>query len=232
MPKAASRKLPTMLAIDPLFTPPVAQSLTLAPVSWLTYQALLHDMGNHRAARLSYSQGHLHIKMPSKLHELINRLLARLVITLTEELDLEIVNLGSTTLQREDLAQGVEPDTCFYIQNAPQVQGINPEIPPDLPPDLVIEVDITSPSTQRRGVYQQLGVPELWCYTQSQGLRIYLLQPTPTPTYRSASHSRTFPLLSAEKINALIHDRQTQTENTVIRAFRQWLQSQPEPRNS
>ncbi|MEB3273872.1 MAG: Uma2 family endonuclease [Prochlorothrix sp.] len=214
-----------MLATAPLPTAPITQTCTLTNISWPTYQALLRDMGDHRAARLSYTQGHLHIKMPSKLHELINRLLARLVTTLTEELNLEIVDLGSTTLQREDLAKGVEPDTCFYIQNAPQLQGVDPTIPPDLPPDLVIEVDITSPSTQRMDIYQQLGVPELWCYTQQQGLLIYHLQPS--STYTLVSHSPTFPFLSSEKINTLIQSRQTQPENTVIRTFRQWLQANP-----
>lgn len=35
-------------------------------VSWQTYQALLADMGEHRAARLAYNRGILEIKMPSR----------------------------------------------------------------------------------------------------------------------------------------------------------------------
>ena len=197
---------------------PTAQALTLTNVSWSTYQALLRDMGDHRVARLSFSQGQLQIKMPSQLHEIINRLLARIVTTLTEELGLEILDLGSTTLQQQDLEQGVEPDSCFYLQNAAQLQGVNPVIPDNLPPDLVIEVDITSPSTQRMVVYQQLGVPEIWCYTQKQGVTIYQLQ---AETYTVTPQSRSFPFLRTDKLNALIHDRQTQTENTVIRGLRQ-----------
>lgn len=63
--------------------------VVLHNVSWQTYQALLADMGEHRATRLAYDRGILEIKMPSKLHELINRLLERIITTLTEELGYE-----------------------------------------------------------------------------------------------------------------------------------------------
>ena len=213
-----------MIATAPVLSETENQSLILPNVSWATYQALLRDMGDHRGARLSFSQGNLQIKMPSQLHEIINRLLARIVTTVTEELGLEILDLGSTTLQQEALEQGVEPDTCFYIQNAEQLQGVNPAIPPDIPPDLVIEVDITSPSTQRMKIYQQLGVPEVWRYTQKQGVVIYHLQAS---NYQKTSHSKAFPFLSADKLNDLIQSRQTQSENTVMRSLRRWLQGLP-----
>jgi Uma2 family endonuclease len=210
-----------MIATAPVLLETEHQSLTLPNVSWPTYQALLRDMGDHRAARLSFSHGNLQIKMPSQFHEIINRLLARIVTTLTEELGLEILDLGSTTLQQESLQQGVEPDTCFYIQNAGQLQGVNPVIPAGLPPDLVIEVDITSPSTQRMKIYQQLGVPEVWRYTQKQGVVIYKLQES---NYQKTTYSLAFPFLSADKLNELIKSRQTQSENTVMRSLRRWLQ--------
>ncbi|MEL6333754.1 MAG: Uma2 family endonuclease, partial [Cyanobacteria bacterium J06626_26] len=82
----------------------LTQLVTLPNISWQTYRAMLTDMGDHRAMRISYNQGTLTLKMPSKLHEIINRLLARIVTTLTEELDLDVVNVGSTTSEREDLA--------------------------------------------------------------------------------------------------------------------------------
>ena len=42
--------------------------VVLHAVSWDTYQALLADMGEQRASRLTYDQGTLEIIMPSKLH--------------------------------------------------------------------------------------------------------------------------------------------------------------------
>lgn len=204
----------------------VTQNVVLTNVSWQTYKALLADMGDHRAARLTYDRGILQIKMPSKLDEIINRLLARIVTTLTEELGLNVVDLGSTTLDREALDQGAEPDTCFYIQNANQLAGLDPQIPEDLPPDLVIEVDITSPSTSRIGVYLALGIPEVWCYTKKQGLKIYHLQTDASDrNYVESNFSLAFAKVSAVVLNQFLQQRQTQNENTVIRAVRDWIRS-------
>lgn len=207
-------------------TPQIFSDPVLKNISWQTYQALLTDMGEHRVARLTFDQGLLQIKMPSQLHEIINRLLARIVTILTEEFNLEVINLGSTTLDRPDLAKSVEPDTCFYIQNASQLTGVNPERPAHLPPDLVIEVDITSPSIHRMAVYAALGVPEIWCYGQRQGLRIYHLQPEANPPeYQAMVTSIAFPQLTSTVLNEFLILRQTETENTVIRQVRDWVRA-------
>jgi Uma2 family endonuclease len=200
----------------------LTQTIVLPSISWSTYQAMLADMGDHRAARLAYNQGVLTIKMPSKLHEIINRLLARIVKTLTEEMGLEVVDVGSTTLERQDLEKGAEPDTGFYIQNAAQLEGLDPEIPDQLPPDLVIEVDITSPSTQRLEIYQALNVPEVWRYTKRRGVVIYTLE---NNQYVEAEGSRAFSKVTADKLNDFLQQRQSQSENQVIRAVREWMRS-------
>ncbi len=99
------------------------QRVVLHNISWQTYQAMLTDMGDHRAARLAYDHGTLEIIMPSDLHEFIKHLLERIVVALTEELNLKVRGVGSVTLDREDLEKGVEPDSGFYIQNASQIRG-------------------------------------------------------------------------------------------------------------
>lgn len=138
--------------------------VVLHPVSWQTYQALLSDLGEHRSTRLAYDGGTLEIKMPSKLRELINRLLECIITILTEELGMSVVSLGSTTFDQKEAAQGVEPDSCFYIQNADRVNPNDDTPPSDIPPDLVVEVDITSSSRSRLKIYKRMGVPEIWRY--------------------------------------------------------------------
>lgn len=192
--------------------------VVLHSVSWETYQALLADMGEHRAARLAYNHGILEIKMPSKLHELINRLLERIVNTLTEELGMSVLSLGSTTFDQEE-AQGVEPDSCFYIQNA---ERVNPEDdqPPLIPPDLVVEVDITNSSRSRLHIYRIMGVPEIWRYNR-QGFAILQLH---GGEYVECETSLTFPKISAEFLRALIEQgKQVKNQNAVIRELRNWL---------
>lgn len=212
----------------------ITQTIVLSDISWKTYRAMLADMGDHRATRLAYYQGVLTLKMPSKLHEIINRLLARIVTTLTEELNLEVVNIGSTTLERDDIEAGAEADTAFYIQNADQVQGLDPQIPDHLPPDLVVEVDIPSPSTKRLKIYQALGVKEVWQYTKRRGLVFYQLetreqverspQNSPKNGYVEIDASIAFPQITPAKPNQLLQQRQTQSENQIIRTVRSWIQ--------
>ncbi len=207
----------------------ITQTIRLFNISWQTYKSILSDMGDHRSTRIAYEEGTLTIKMPSKLHEIVNRLLARIVTTLTEELGLEVISIGSTTLDRSDLQKGAEPDTGLYIQNADQLEGLNPDIPPNLPPDLVIEVDITSPSTQRMSIYQALGVPEVWRYTKQEGVVIYHLQNSKvdiqTQCYIPVANSKAVPQLSAKQLNQFLNQRQTQGENQTIRDVRRWIRA-------
>ena len=72
--------------------------------------------------------------MPSELHEIINRLLELIITALTDELRMKIKGYGSITLDREDLARGVEPDSCFYIQNVERILGRKLDISTDPPP--------------------------------------------------------------------------------------------------
>lgn len=128
------------------------RQVILEGVTWQTYQALLKDLGDHRASRLAYDRGILEITVPSDIHEIINRLLALMATALTDELGMKIKGYGSTTLDREDLQRGIEPDSCFYIQNVDRILGRQLNIETDPPPDLAIEVDITSSSQRRFGI--------------------------------------------------------------------------------
>lgn len=197
----------------------VTQWAVLENVSWQTYKLLLTDIGDHRASRLTYDRGTLEIKMPSNLHEIINRLLELIITALVEELNMTLKGYSSTTLNREDLQKGVEPDSCFYIQNAYRLQDLDPELPEDLPPDLAVEVDITSSSTQRMQIYKHLGVSEVWRYTK-QGITISRLE---NGAYIQCRFSPTFPMISAEILANFIRQRQTTDDIGVIRFVRTWI---------
>ena len=197
--------------------------VVLHNVTWQTYQALLGDMGEHRSARLAYDRGTLEIKMPSKLHELINRLLERIITALTEELGMNILSFGSTTFDFEEVEHGVEPDSCFYIQNA---DGVDPEdnAPPrNFPPDLVVEVDITSSSRSRLNIYKAMGVPEIWRYNR-QGLAILQLH---QGEYVERDYSPTFTVLSVEILGDFLErGTKSKNHNSLIHELRLWLRNQ------
>ena len=141
------------------------EGVILRGVSWATYQQLLADRGLHAGVRFAFDRGTLEIMAPNFEHEGINRLLAQLVIAVSLARNLDYLDAGSTTFDREDIDRGFEPDSCFYFEHAAHVRGkkiINLQTDP--PPDLVIEVDITHPSLDKLPIYAALGIPEVWCY--------------------------------------------------------------------
>jgi Uma2 family endonuclease len=60
---------------------------------------------------------------PLPEHEANKEIISDLVKALLEELDIEFLTLGSTTFKNQDMAQGIEPDQCFYIQNEAVLRG-------------------------------------------------------------------------------------------------------------
>jgi len=90
--------------------------ITLTGIKWLTFKAIMSDVGDGRAWRIAYAEGVLEIRMPLPKHERPKVMLELFIGALADELEIEAMNLGALTLEREDLARAIEPDTCFYIQ--------------------------------------------------------------------------------------------------------------------
>ncbi|GAA6617856.1 Uma2 family endonuclease [Scytonema sp. NUACC26] len=125
-------------------------------------------------------------------------------------------------MNRQNLVKGIEPDSCFYIQNAQAGQGLGETIPEDLPPDLALEVDIANKSDSKLGIYRAMLVPEVWLY-QQETIKIKQLR---EGKYVDSPISRAFPLISAEQLNQWLQLRRTGTDLTVIRAVRQFCREQ------
>ncbi|MBW4485943.1 MAG: Uma2 family endonuclease [Tildeniella torsiva UHER 1998/13D] len=195
----------------------------LQNISWQTYRSLVNDFEQEPAIRLTYDLGTLEIRMPLDPHETFKKLLGRLIEAATEELRLEIRSLGSRTCDCEDLAKGLEPDQCYYIQHEAEVRGV---VQIDMahypPPDLAVEIDITSSSLNRLAIYSALGVPELWRF-DGERLTIYTLQ---GESYILSPASLALPPLIASDIERFLQLHPTTGENSLIRQFRQWIASQ------
>ncbi len=207
---------PTLTPTTPTFTGRVL----LEGISWHTYEQLLAEMGNSRTIRLSYDRGLLEIMTPLLDHENPKEMLTALVGVLAEELNIEILRAGSTTLKRPDLAKGAEPDSSFYIQNEPLVKGKTQiDLTTDPPPDLVVEIDVSSSSVDREGIYAAMGVPEIWrC---DRGV-VKFLQ-LDGGKYIIVERSLAFPLLSVREITQFLSQSQTIGETTLLRSFRAWV---------
>jgi Uma2 family endonuclease len=194
--------------------------VVLPNISWQTYQSLIRDFEQEPAIRLTYDRGMLEIRMPLDPHETYKKLLGRLVEAATEELDIEIRSLGSRTCDRADLARGLEPDQCYYIQNEALVRGVAQiDLNQFPPPDLALEIDITSSSINRLSIYAALGVPEVWRY-DGQTLTILNWQ---NGEYLSQDRSIALPLLNAENLVRFLALRNTIGETKLVKQFRRWV---------
>jgi Uma2 family endonuclease len=153
---------------------PPGQRVIFQDVSWQEFEAILKELGEHRATRLAYGGGRLEIRMPLPEDEKAKVILGDLVKILLEELQIDGECFGSTTFKREDRAQGIEPDDSFYIQNQARMIGKERlDLSIDPPPDLAIEVDVTSRT--QLSAYEALEVAELWRYGHRR-LQISVLQ--------------------------------------------------------
>ncbi|MBD2506500.1 Uma2 family endonuclease [Nostoc muscorum FACHB-395] len=209
------------LQLRQLSVPP-GHRVILHDVSWQEFEAILEELGNHRASRLAYSQGTLEMRMPLPKHEKAKVIIGDLVKILLEELEIDCETFGSTTFKREDMAFGVEPDDSFYMQNHTQMIGKERiDLTVDPPPDLAIEVDVTSKT--QLDAYEALGVPELWRYENSK-LQINILQ---DGKYIESEISSTFPNLPiVEVIPRFVEQSQTLGRSPTLRVFRQWVKEE------
>jgi len=202
------------------------QAIEIAPgsqiaihnLSWRDFEQLLTDLGEKRHTRITYYRGTLEIMSPLALNERPHRIIAYIITTILEIQGRNWEDFGSTTFKRPDIA-GIEPDTCFYIENADQVKGctrMDLDIYP--PPDLAIESDVTSKTTF--DAYTALGVPQVWIYSNHQ-LKIYVLD---SNNYVESIFSPTFPDLPIrEFISQLVQKAINNGTSQMLRELRTLL---------
>ncbi|MGK7881529.1 MAG: Uma2 family endonuclease [Crocosphaera sp.] len=172
-------------------------TLTLSPGNtvifrvqkWEDYQRLLNLRQETSIPKLSFNFNNQEIRLMSPLPSHGKRidLLRNLVKIILDKKDLDWECFDPITLKIPPLA-GVEPDTCFYINNRQAILGKDKiDLTIDPAPDLAIEVDFTSITDI--SAYEIIKVPELWIYRQGI-LNIYVLEDN---KYQDSAKSRLFP---------------------------------------
>jgi Uma2 family endonuclease len=201
---------------------PQGQRVLLHDINWQEFEEILEELGEKRATRIAYSKGTLEIRMPLPEYEVNKEIIGDMVKILLDELEMDRECFGSTTFKRKDMAHGIEPDNCFYIQNhALMVGRTRIDLTIDPPPDLAIEIDVTSKT--QLSAYEALKVPELWCYVDRK-LQINVLR---DGQYIQVETSPIFPDLPAiAGITKFIEMSRTEGTSPALRAFRQWVREQ------
>jgi Uma2 family endonuclease len=187
-------------------------------LSWQDFTNVLENLSENRSTRVAYHAGTLEIMSPLAAHERPHRIIASIITTILESQERDWEDFGSTTIKRSPIA-GIEPDTCFYIQNADRVKGCtNLDLANYPPPDLAIESDLTSLTVI--GSYVALQVPEVWVY-RNQQLTIYVLE---NQNYQESSVSLAFPMLPiATLIPQLVQQAMSLGTRKTLQNLRQML---------
>lgn len=209
-----------LLELKRIHVPP-GQRVILENVTWKELETIIAELGEHRAARIAYDRGILEIISPLAEHQFDKEIISDLVKALLEELNIEFRCLGSTTFKNQFMAQGIEPDQCFYIQNEAVIRGKKRlDLTIDPPPDLALEIDITSRT--HLNIYQGLKVPEVWRF-ENGILQINLLQ---NGVYVESKSSLNFPNLPLiEVIPESLQKSRTIGRNATLKAFKNWVNS-------
>lgn len=196
------------------------QRTVLHNISWETFEALLAETGEDRGSRFAYEDGTLEIMTPLFEHENPKSNFGNFIVALAEELEIEIKSAGSTTLKRRIAKRGIEPDNCYYIQNELAIRGKKTlDLETDPAPDLAIEIDITSSSVNKLGIYSALGIAELWRYN-GRDLKFYQLR---EGQYVECEFSIAFAIVSVSDISRFIQQSKTMGEIALLKLFRAWV---------
>jgi Uma2 family endonuclease len=207
-----------LLELKRIHVPP-GQTVVLKNVTWVELETILEELGEHRAARIAYDQGILEIMTPLPEHEDNKEIISDLFKALLEELDIEFRCLGSTTFKNQFMAQGIEPDQCFYIKHEPLIRGkTRIDLTIDPPPDLALEIDITSRT--HLNIYQGLKVPEVWRFEKGK-LKINILENDRYIESQSSLNFPNFPLI--EVIPEYLEKSKIIGRNGTIKEFRNWV---------
>jgi len=192
--------------------------VTLRGITWQGYQDILRALPDSRSSRLVFDNGILEIVVPSQLHEEMSELIGLFIRILVVELGLRLKSLRSTTLNREDLNRGAEPDNTYYIQNYSKIIGKIIDLAQDPPPDLIVEVDITNSDIDKNRLYASMGVSEFWRF-DGDIWQILVLRDS---GYVEVSHSPTFDWIEKEDLYRFLEQARIDEVEAEIE-FRAWV---------
>ncbi len=186
--------------------------MLLNQVPWSTY-VTIRDLLDQASSgvRLTYLEGTLEIMSPSRDHESLKTLLARLVEAWADEVGVDLEGLGSTTFRKEARARGLEPDECYCVGEMRDL------------PDLAIEVVVSSALLDKLDVYAGLGIGEVWVLKDG-ALQVYRLI---SGEYLAQSTSDCLPGLDLAHLASFV--RVGNKQSAAVRDYRAALRARPRP---
>lgn len=179
-------------------------------VPWSAYERMREALDEAGASvRLTYLEGVLELMSPSRDHEAIAKLIARLLEAFAEERGVSLNGYKSATFRKEAGSRGLEPDECYALGPLGDV------------PDIAIEVVLSSGLVDKLEVYRGLAVREVWVYRTGL-LEVYRLE-SDGDSYRTQERSELLPDLDLRELASFVAADADQT--AAVRAYRARVRS-------
>jgi Uma2 family endonuclease len=183
--------------------------ITLSGITWEDYETLIATVGDRPRFRLSYLDGALEIMTISPEHEMIKKMIARLLEIYALETDISLYSHGSATFRRRAAAKGLEADESYCLNTRKDI------------PDFAIEVVLSSSTLDKMKIYQGLGVLEVWVW-RTETITVHRLRADGSgydefPSSALLPHLD-FPILAAHIL--------PEDEPQALRAFRNIIRNQ------
>ena len=208
------------------------ETFTIHGLSWDQYVAIGEALGDQAGLRTLYLDGSLTFVSPQRKHEWSGTILDKIIHTIAIGCEIEIDDVGSTTLRKENLRHGLEGDHVYYLRaNAALMIGPQEiDLTIDPPPDLAVEVENSNKADEAMAIYTHLGVPEVWRYdVRRNTLTFWSLRSD--GVYQSVPHSPGFPFLTpADVLFQLQLAAESHSHNRWFRQLNTWVQDVIRPR--
>ena len=200
-------------------TQPTSGQRFVTSTNWEGYLSVLEAFKGRRI-KITYDQGELELLSPSRTHEQTKKVLSSIIEFAGFERNVSFFGGGATTFRRKLLDRGLEPDECYYF-NTERLEG--PEVSEEEypAPDLAIEVEFTQSALNRLGIFQALGVREVWRYTAQHQVFILSLE---SEGYMEVEKSGFLPFLPpADIVRFAQRGLELRDTTRLFRELRDWL---------
>jgi Uma2 family endonuclease len=180
-----------VISTDRISIPP--GSVMRIPGTWEDFCQLRDSRGDGSIPRLKYHDGEILLMSPLPRHGREANIIADIVKVLLDSQERNYEAFTPITMELPEVS-GIEPDYCFYIDNWQAIVGkdrIDWQVDPA--PDLVIEIDVTSYTSELD--FLPYNVPEVWLFKKYL-LTIYQLV---DGNYEVSNNSRYFPGFSLQE---------------------------------
>ncbi len=184
------------------------QIVVLEGVSWADYDLIDQLRGDDvPQPRISYLDATLQLMTTGRPHELLKKLVARLVEANADEREIELIGVGNATFRKRAKQAGAEPDECYWIDEERDV------------PDLAIEIVQTSGGVDKLEIYRRLGVREVWFWI-AESILVYRLA---GERYRKHATSVALRGIDLGHVAELLRTTDARRQAAVARAYRRSL---------